>query len=198
MLTDELLPCPFCGSHDVELRKSITDAMVACNNCGARTGFIYLGRSDEVNAANLRLLSAAWNTRQPAAKPDQVEAVAHSQSDIRYVEGLECHLDEGGTVSASNVRDLIAMVRWNAQAAIAAMQPVSDKAAGDDIYREGVEDGKCLAAMQPVVTDEMVEAGARAIAREDGIQICSDAIYRLSTYGPRARACLEAALRAKP
>jgi hypothetical protein len=38
----------------------------------------------------------------------------HAESDLNYVAGLEAHLDEGGTASAQNVRDLIAMVRWNA------------------------------------------------------------------------------------
>lgn len=44
------------------------------------------------------------------------------------------------------------------------------------------------------VTDEMVERAARALALEDRIEICSDATYRLSSYGPRARAALTAAL----
>lgn len=44
------------------------------------------------------------------------------------------------------------------------------------------------------VTDEMVERAARALALEDRIEICSDATYRLSSYGPRARAALAAAL----
>ena len=47
---------------------------------------------------------------------------------------------------------------------------------------------------RPPVTDEMVERAARALALEDRIEICSDATYRLSSYGPRARAALTAAL----
>jgi len=68
-MADELKPCPFCASRDVEQRETITDAMVACNNCGGRTGFVYLGASGASNAAKLRELRAAWNTR-PAPKAD--------------------------------------------------------------------------------------------------------------------------------
>ena len=42
--------------------------------------------------------------------------------------------------------------------------------------------------------DALVEAVARALAKEDRIEICSDAIYRLSTYGPKARAALRVAV----
>ena len=38
----------------------------------------------------------------------------------------------------------------------------------------------------------MVERVARALAAEDGIAICSDATYAQSSYGPRARAALQA------
>lgn len=52
----------------------------------------------------------------------------HAESDLNYVAGLEAHLDEGGAVSSKNVRDLIAMVRWNATGLIEALRslPVSD------------------------------------------------------------------------
>ena len=62
-MADELKPCPFCESRDVEQRETITDAMVACNNCGGRTGLVYFGASEASNAAKLRELRAAWNTR---------------------------------------------------------------------------------------------------------------------------------------
>ena len=63
MTDGKLEPCPFCGSHDVELRESITDALVACNNCGSRTGLVYLGASEAANEAKKREVVAAWNTR---------------------------------------------------------------------------------------------------------------------------------------
>ena len=40
--------------------------------------------------------------------------------------------------------------------------------------------------------DEIVELMARTLAKEDRIEICSDATYRHSTYGPRASATLRA------
>jgi hypothetical protein len=40
--------------------------------------------------------------------------------------------------------------------------------------------------------DEIVELMARALAKEDHIEICSDATYRLSAYGLRAQAALRA------
>ena len=39
---------------------------------------------------------------------------------------------------------------------------------------------------------ELIEAVARAIAREKRIEICSDASYRHSTFGPLAQAALTA------
>ena len=41
--------------------------------------------------------------------------------------------------------------------------------------------------------EAMIEAVARAIAAESGIEICSDAMYRYSTFGPKARAAINAA-----
>lgn len=43
-----------------------------------------------------------------------------------------------------------------------------------------------------VVDDGAVERMARALAAADGIEICSDAIYALSSYGHRATAALGA------
>lgn len=40
--------------------------------------------------------------------------------------------------------------------------------------------------------DQYREAVARALAQADGITICSDAIYRLSSYGHRADAAIRA------
>jgi Lar family restriction alleviation protein len=62
-MTSELRPCPFCGSGDVEVHETITDAMVACNNCGSRTGLVFLGASDAENAAKIREAVAIWNGR---------------------------------------------------------------------------------------------------------------------------------------
>lgn len=66
VLQAKLLPCPFCASVDVELRESVSDEMIACCDCGARTGIIRLGPCDAVNAAERRNLIAAWNRRDHA------------------------------------------------------------------------------------------------------------------------------------
>jgi len=44
--------------------------------------------------------------------------------------------------------------------------------------------------MEANVSDELIEAMARELAKADNIEICSDAIYALSAYGIRARALL--------
>lgn len=60
---ETLKPCPFCASKDVEVRATITDVQVCCNNCGARTGLVYLGADDVANALQTKLAITAWNTR---------------------------------------------------------------------------------------------------------------------------------------
>ena len=42
--------------------------------------------------------------------------------------------------------------------------------------------------------NQLVEVGARALAVHDHIEICSNATYRHSTYGPKARSALIAIL----
>jgi hypothetical protein len=59
----ELKPCAHCASKDVELRQSIADGYIACNNCGCRTGLVFYGASDASNAARDRELVEVWNTR---------------------------------------------------------------------------------------------------------------------------------------
>jgi len=60
-----LKPCPFCGSHDTELRDGINNEAfrnafeAACNNCGGRTG-LSVHSQDVVDA---------WNRRAHEAVP---------------------------------------------------------------------------------------------------------------------------------
>ncbi len=77
-----LLPCPFCGSADVELRESITDACIACNNCGCRTGFAQLGRDNASAAFSKRGVAAVWNTRPKDAAPTLLEALERAAEVI--------------------------------------------------------------------------------------------------------------------
>lgn len=44
--------------------------------------------------------------------------------------------------------------------------------------------------MEANVSDDLIEAMARELAKADNIEICSDASYALSAYGIRARALL--------
>ena len=83
-VTQELKPCPFCGSRDVELRESITDAMVACNNCGGRSGLVYFGASEAGNAVELRNLRTAWNTRSGDATELLREARSVLEQLVRH------------------------------------------------------------------------------------------------------------------
>jgi len=74
---DCVLPCPFCGSADVELRNTHTASYwMACNECGAEHhGGKAFGRNIESSYLTLRhhqlaKVSAlkAWNRRPNAAK----------------------------------------------------------------------------------------------------------------------------------
>lgn len=65
-MTNELLPCPFCGSEDIEFRLGITFAgAIHCNNCTADVVFHatanYVDRERELNWQETH--AAAWNKR---------------------------------------------------------------------------------------------------------------------------------------
>ncbi|MDX3886318.1 MAG: hypothetical protein QHC65_18000 [Sphingomonas sp.] len=65
--TERLLPCPFCGSGDVDAHgwKSLSASGPACNDCGASAGEV---------AANHVVNVAAWNTRaQPVQSVHQLD-----------------------------------------------------------------------------------------------------------------------------
>jgi hypothetical protein len=90
----EMKACPCCSSADVELRKSQTEAYVACNSCGLRTGLVWL--SDDatadgqaMNAGRCNQAIAAWNARTP---PDALldKAVAASPAKDGEGRGMGC------------------------------------------------------------------------------------------------------------
>lgn len=56
--------CPHCGG-DAEVRESVSDAQIACNICGCRTGFVYLGADEASNAAKINEAVDIWNRRAP-------------------------------------------------------------------------------------------------------------------------------------
>ena len=78
----------------------------------------------------------------------------HAESDLNYVSGLEAHLDEGGAASARNVRDLIAMVRWNATGllkTLSALPTVSVTDEMDALQAENAELNTALAEQARVI-----------------------------------------------
>jgi Lar family restriction alleviation protein len=53
---DDLLPCPFCGSTEIHLTRTLNDMVAYCNTCGAHGELAEtLGRAWE-----------KWNTRAPS------------------------------------------------------------------------------------------------------------------------------------
>ncbi len=76
----DILPCPFCGG-DAELRESITDAMVACNICGCRTGFVYLGANEGSNGARKLEAISIWNARDTGDLPEDKGTLAQIDID---------------------------------------------------------------------------------------------------------------------
>ena len=65
-MSDELKPCPFCGSSNFYSEKIEFDARVGCGNCGAKTR---LYNTDEEAIE-------AWNKRaQPEFTLDELDAI---------------------------------------------------------------------------------------------------------------------------
>lgn len=50
---NELKPCPFCGSKDIEIFKYIINYFAQCNNCGMTSG----------KSTTKKSLILYWNTR---------------------------------------------------------------------------------------------------------------------------------------
>jgi len=97
----KLLPCPFCGG-EAELRESVTDAAVACCDCGARTGFVYFGASEAANAAKKRDLSTAWNTRATHCTTcTEATAAIIAAAEARIEEVNRYHKKRLGTYKAA-------------------------------------------------------------------------------------------------
>ena len=76
---EALLPCPFCGSPEVEVGRTITHEYIVCCNCGCRTGVIYLGKSEATTAAKRNEMLTIWNTRAelPAIRKMQEDAARY-------------------------------------------------------------------------------------------------------------------------
>lgn len=79
----ELLPCPFCGSSNIDARgwMSLDAEGPACDDCGASAGSISLDHADNI---------AAWNTRQAHSLPGDVgmaerEALAGYRAAVSFI-----------------------------------------------------------------------------------------------------------------
>lgn len=95
-MQDELNPCPFCGSRNIDAegwRNSEGVTGPACDDCGASAGSV-----SQDSTANI----AAWNTRSPAeiCKGDEwkslsVTAIAAENTSVaEYVGSLEARIAE--------------------------------------------------------------------------------------------------------
>lgn len=118
-MTQMLKGCPFCGSRDVELRVTITDALVACNKCGCRTGLMFLGKDDASNAFRLREVSDIWNNRassipKPEATPEGCECKSypHTCHTKARIEAASSDEDAELARSVSEVRQWLDGVSW--------------------------------------------------------------------------------------
>ena len=74
LMPDELLPCPFCGSSDVDHEglSSIIDTRPACNNCGASTDGDW----------NARHTHTAISLDVTDLSPDVAEAVKYVEETV--------------------------------------------------------------------------------------------------------------------
>ena len=73
-MADELLPCPFCGCENINVRYYSPWHSICCNECQARTA----GWADEATAI------AAWNRRASVASESEV--VAALTAELRDVQ----------------------------------------------------------------------------------------------------------------
>ena len=118
-MSEELEPCAHCRSCDVEVARSLTDACIVCNNCGCRTGFVYLGADDAANAAKIREAVTIWNTRTPpppSLHREPIEADREADYTAAEIEFMQCLLDRysegGGAIPlVDDHRSFMAIVR---------------------------------------------------------------------------------------
>ena len=73
-----LLPCPFCGSHNVELDNGHSTVAVTCRDCDAQGGWAIRYGDGEERAIE------AWNMRS-----NQCEELEQLCSDM-YIQSTEC------------------------------------------------------------------------------------------------------------
>lgn len=79
---------------------------------------------------------------------------------------------------------------WCVACPVCPLQSPWQDAEADAVAAWNIRYHKPAQPQQP--SEDMVERVARALAAYDGVEICNDATYALSSYGPRARAAIAA------
>jgi len=103
-MVEKLLPCPFCGTENVELYRPVLSSAwaVHCDDCGfkGRTGY------------NVPDAITAWNTRAPAdlrsaLEVETIERCAKvAEEQYAGTPGWSGHYQNAGTCIATAIRAL--------------------------------------------------------------------------------------------
>lgn len=106
-LREALLPCPFCGSSNIDAEgwASVTAKGPACDNCGASAGIV----SDD-HSVNI----AAWNNRAHPVEAEALEWRDIARDLAKYpceTKGLEDM--EPGSETAGGDNPFAELERWN-------------------------------------------------------------------------------------
>lgn len=75
-MTDELKPCPFCGSTHIEAARGELGGWVRCRGCQARLEEFGSGEAID-----------AWNRRAPASAPDQQREPVAAKAGLSMASG---------------------------------------------------------------------------------------------------------------
>lgn len=91
--------CGNCGSPDVEISPGLAKG-IRCNNCGCRTGVVYMSKDEASNAYRMKELIAVWNRRTPVVStidPQDMEmwALHHEAQELEeQMRPLQVRLSE--------------------------------------------------------------------------------------------------------
>lgn len=134
-----LLPCPFCGSNDVDADGwSNTEGVTgpACNNCGACAGEVSKNAADNI---------AAWNTRTPPSAPACAPGGVNETLLVQVMKDapmVRCfHINPVGGENIEvegndwfcHLHEVKAYKKWADKTIASARQPVSVHVQADDL-----------------------------------------------------------------